>query len=54
MSSGGALLLVNYRNFVGRRIAFRDEYEAEQIADLISVMDERGCDLFFDRSSIGA
>jgi FkbM family methyltransferase len=48
VSSGGALFLVNYRNFVDRQIAFYDDFEAEQIAYLMKAMGERGCDLFLD------
>jgi len=48
VSSGDALFLVNYRNFVDRQIAFYGDYEAEQAAYLLAAMAERGCDLFLD------
>ncbi len=48
VSSSGALFLVNYRNFLDRQIAFYGDYEADQIAYLISAMGERGCELFLD------
>ena len=48
VSSSGGLFLVNYRNLVDRHIAFWGDYEADQIAYLISAMGKRGCELFLD------
>jgi len=48
VSSNDALFLVNYRNFVDRRIAFHGGYETEQMTYLTGAMRARGCDLFLD------
>jgi FkbM family methyltransferase len=46
---GGLLLLLGWRNYVDRQIAFRGGFEEAQIARLLDAMRRQGgCDLFLD------
>lgn len=46
--ANGVSLLLNYKNYVDRQIAFNGSYEREQIEFLIANMRERGSDIFLD------
>jgi FkbM family methyltransferase len=43
-----ALFLLNYRNYVDRRLAFEGGYERAQLAFLTDGLRRRGCDTFVD------
>jgi FkbM family methyltransferase len=49
--SGGALLLVNHRNYVDRQIAFFGDYESDQLAYLLGCIRRYRCSAFIDVGS---
>ncbi|HRJ13020.1 MAG TPA: FkbM family methyltransferase, partial [Alphaproteobacteria bacterium] len=44
----GLRLIIHYRNYIDRQIAFYGGYEEAQVAYLLRAMRERTCDLFID------